>query len=130
MGWTVTRVLVDTDVLIEHLRTRRPVADKFRQLFTRDFSVFYSPVSRAEIYAGMRRGEEEPTANLFRIMESVVIDGRVGEKAGEYMRRYRASHSVELGDALQAACAFVFDLTLWTLNRKHYPMTEIRFFEL
>lgn len=125
----MTKVLVDTDVLIEHLRTRQPVADKFHELFTKGFSVFYSPVSRAEIYAGIRKGEEEPTANLFRIMALVVIDDRVGEKAGEYMRRYRASHSVELADALQAACAFVFHLPLWTLNRKHYPMREIHFFE-
>jgi predicted nucleic acid-binding protein len=126
----VTKVLVDTDVLIEHLRARPPVADKFRELFTKGFSVFHSPVSRSEIYAGMRKGEEQPTANLFRVMGLVVIDDRVGEKAGEYMRQYRASHSVELADALQAACAFVFHLPLWALNRKHYPMRDIQFFEI
>jgi len=122
------RVLVDTDVLIEHLRGRPPVAGQYRALFGRGVTVFYSPVAKAEFYAGIRKGEEDVTGTLFRIMELVLIDDKVGEKAGEYMRKYRASHNVQLGDALQAACAFAFQVPLWTLNRKHYPMKDIELY--
>lgn len=126
----MTKVLVDTDVLIEPLRGNQLIIGKFKEVFTKGLTVFYSPVSKAEIYAGIRRGEEEVTANLFRIMEPVVIDDNVGEKAGEYMKRYRASNNVQLGDALQAACAFVFGIPLWTRNKKHYPMKDIVFFHI
>lgn len=121
-------ILVDSDVLIEHLRGRDPVASEFRQLFSAGHAVFYSPVSKAEIYAGLRKGEEPVTADLFRIMHSILIDDTVGEKAGNYLRRFHASHALQLGDALQAACALVFELRLWTLNRKHYPMKDIHFY--
>lgn len=123
-----TKLLVDTDVLIEHLRGRDPAAAKFEALVTTEVSIFYSPVSKAEIYAGMRKGEEEKTANLFRLLQPVMIEDKVSEKAGRYLNQYQQSHGLELGDALQAACAFVFAVQLWTLDKKHYPMTDIEFF--
>jgi predicted nucleic acid-binding protein len=36
------------------------------------------------------------------------------------------SRGVELGDALIAASAGVSGLMLWTMNKNHYPMPEIR----
>jgi hypothetical protein len=36
---------------------------------------------------------------------------------------------VELGDALIAASAAASGAMLWTRNRKHYPMTELAFYE-
>jgi hypothetical protein len=59
----------------------------------------------------------------------VPADAAVGRRAGEYLRRYRKSHSVELGDALIAATAVVSGAMLWTRNRKHYPMTELTFYD-
>jgi predicted nucleic acid-binding protein len=51
----------------------------------------------------------------------------------EWLRGYQPfvakSHSVELGDALIAACASSEGLKLWTLNKKHYPMKDIDFHE-
>ena len=52
-----------------------------------------------------------------------------GRRAGEYLRRYRKSHTVELGDAMIAASAVVSGARLWTQNRKRYPMPELTYFE-
>jgi hypothetical protein len=35
---------------------------------------------------------------------------------------------VELSDALIAACASSHGRQLWTLDKKHYPMKDVRFF--
>ena len=56
-------------------------------------------------------------------------DAAVGRRAGEYLRRYRNTHGVELGDALIAATAVVNGAMLWTRDRKHYPMKEVSFFD-
>ena len=56
------------------------------------------------------------------------VDGETGRRAGDYLRQYRKSHSVELGDALIAATAVQNDAALWTRNRKHYPMNELSFY--
>ena len=36
---------------------------------------------------------------------------------------------MEIADALVAAAASLSGMRLWTLNRKHYPMEDVRFFE-
>jgi predicted nucleic acid-binding protein len=69
-----------------------------------------------------------PLTNLFRALTCIPIDGEVGRRAGAYLQRYRKSHGVEIADALIAAGAAQYGATLWTLNRKHYPMREVSFF--
>ncbi len=46
----------------------------------------------------------------------------IGVKAGEYLKKYRASHGVGAIDALIAATAESHSLNLATLNLKHFPM--------
>ena len=57
------------------------------------------------------------------------IDEEVGRQAGTYMRQFSKSHSVEIADALIAACATLNRAELWTRNRKHYPMKDLTFFD-
>jgi hypothetical protein len=61
-------------------------------------------------------------------MICIPVDAKVGRQAGEYLRRHRKCDGVELGDALIAATATLHQLQLWTRNRKHYPMQEIRLY--
>jgi len=123
-----TKVLLDSDVIIEWLRGHAPFVAQISELLDSHSELYWTPVSIAEIYAGVRKNEEEATANLFLLLEPVAISADTGRKAGFYLRSYSKSHGVELGDALIAACSAAEDLPLWTLNRKHYPMKDIRFF--
>ena len=121
-------ILIDTDVLIEYLRDNEKIVRSFTEVYNREKKLCFSPITRAEIVAGLRKGEEGITAKLFGLMECLKIDDAIGQKAGEYMKSHRASHSTEIADALIAATAYVADLSLWTLNKKHYPMKDIEFF--
>ena len=89
---------------------------------------FYSPVTLAEIRHGMRAHEREATERVLSSMASVPIEVEIGARAGDYLRAFHASHAVELGDALIAATASVHQLSLWTQNKKHFPMKDINFF--
>lgn len=55
-------------------------------------------------------------------------DTQIERQAGDLMRRFRPSHGLELGDALIAATASLHGLRLWTRNRKHYPMRDLKFY--
>ena len=55
------------------------------------------------------------------------IDEEAGRQAGNFLRRYRQSHGIEIADALIGAAANRAEL--WTRNRKHYPMKEVSFFD-
>ena len=122
-------VLVDSDVLIEVSRGRdSDILRKWLALSRSDAAILYSPVNAAELWAGARPREHQVLTNLFNALLCVPIDYETGRRAGEYLRQYRASHSVESGAALVAAAAVVSGAALWTRNRKHYPMKEISFF--
>ena len=90
--------------------------------------VLYSPVTAAELWAGARPREHPELNNLFHTLLCVPIDSETGRQAGEYLRLYRKSYGVELGDALIAAAAVLNQAELWTRNRKHYPMKELSFY--
>lgn len=77
----------------------------------------------------MRPGEEGFTRGFFEARGEVVIDAEVGRRAGEYLALYSKSHGVGIADALTAAAASTSGLRLWTLNRRHYPMRDLRFYE-
>lgn len=91
--------------------------------------ILFSPVTAAELWAGARPSEYSKLEALFDALVCVPADAPVGRKAGEYLHRYGKSHSVELGDALIAASTVASGGQLWTLNRKHYPMPELTFYE-
>jgi len=121
-------ILVDTDVLIEYLRNNEKIVKKFMETYKTDERLCFSPVTLAEIVAGLRKGEETIATKLFGLMECLKIDDGTGHKAGEYLKSFRASHSTEIADALIAATAHLNEVPLWTLNRKHYPMKDVAFF--
>ncbi|MGA7414940.1 MAG: PIN domain-containing protein [Bryobacteraceae bacterium] len=122
-------VLVDSDILIEVSRGRNAdLISRWIELSQHDVAILYSPVSTAELWAGARPAEHSAIDNLFRALTCVPIDAATGHQAGDYLRIYRKSHAVELGDALVAAAAVLSRAELWTRNRKHYPMKDLAFF--
>ena len=123
----MAKVLLDSDVLIEWLRGHEPVVQQIGTLIEEHAELFWTPVSIAEIFAGVRKDEEDAVANLFVLLESLPVTPAVGRKAGQYLKSYAKSHGVQLGDALIAACASTERFSLWTLNRKHYPMKDLSF---
>jgi hypothetical protein len=123
-------VLVDSDILIEVSRGRdADIVSRWLALGRSDAAILYSPVSAAELWAGARPAEHLALKNLFGALTCVSIDAETGRQAGEYLKRYRKSPAVELGDALIGASAVMNGASLWTRNRKHYPMKDLVFFE-
>ena len=123
-------VLVDSDILIEVSRGRNDsILAKWADLSSSDALILFSPVNEAELWAGARPTEYDSLEALFSALACAPANAAVGRRAGDYLRRYRKSHSLELGDALIAATAVAHNAMLWTRNRKHYPMQELMFFD-
>jgi len=125
----MSEVLIDTDILIEVLRGRKPeVIRLWSDTVSEAGAMFYSPVTLAEIRHGTRANERESTDRVLSSMVSVPIDREIGARAGDYLRAFHASHAIEIADALIAATASIHQLELWTQNRKHFPMKDVHFF--
>jgi hypothetical protein len=123
-------VLIDSDIFIEVTRGRDPrILSSWERLSRSEEEVLYSPVTAAEVWCGARTHEFELLNNLFDTMLCAPIDSDTGRLAGDYLRLYRRSHALALGDALIAATAVLNHAELWTRNRKHYPMPGLSFFK-
>lgn len=121
-------ILLDSDIVIEILRSRdQLVLSQWRALASAGTLVLFSPVSAAEIWAGVRPNERGATSLFFSHLNCVPVEYKTGELAGEFLCQFSKSHNVMLGDALIAATAILSQAALWTRNRKHYPMPEVTF---
>jgi predicted nucleic acid-binding protein len=98
-------VLYDSDVIIEILRGRPNTVKAATALEAGGVPSYCTAVAWAEVYAGIRPGEEPLTQAFFEARGEIVLDGVVGRRAGAYLARYARSPAVELADALVAAAA-------------------------
>ncbi len=120
------KILLDTDVIIECLKGNKEIIAILEGLYEEGCIISFAPISRAEVYAGLRKGEEKETNELLQTIESLPIDDKIGQVAGTYLAKFRKSHSLEIADALIAATAMVNKAHLYTLNQKHYPMEDVK----
>lgn len=103
----INGVLLDTDVLIDHIRGRRRVIEIA--------SSVTSVVTRAELFAGREREEPAVEALLGRLSE-IEVTPDIARQAGRIRRNTR----LDIADALIAATALEHGLVVMTRNRRHF----------
>ena len=118
------RLVLDTSVLIDHLRGRPKAATEIiPRAVARGDELWSSYVVRAEVLAGMRAVEEAATRDLLRLITWVDVDESLSEASGALGRRFLSSHpGIDIADLIVAALAQHLDAELKTTNVKHFPM--------
>ena len=53
------------------------------------------------------------------------VDQRIIDKAGELYRHWNPHCGTDVNDAILAATAIKFNGIIYTLNTKHYPMSDV-----
>jgi hypothetical protein len=116
-------ILIDSDIIIWILRGNSDIKDQM-EVFVNDINekLFITPIQISEIYAGLKEKERIDTSLFLETLPCLEINDHVGKLAGEYLNIYKKSHGLTLADAMIAACSKIYNLKLWTLNKKHYPM--------
>ena len=118
-------ILIDSDILIEHLRGKAEAQDWLVQARESSGPLAISVVSVTEIAGGMRSPERREVIRLLGSMQRFEVTEQVTWRASTLMQQYRRSHSgIGLGDYLIAATALTEGLELASLNIRHYPMFE------
>jgi predicted nucleic acid-binding protein len=83
----------------------------------------------SEVYAGLRPGEEQRTAELLESLLYYEVNYAVAKRAGLYKRDYgKRGSTLSLTDCTMAAVAVENHLTLITDNVRNFPMKELSLF--
>ena len=116
-------ILVDSDVIISHLRGHEEARDWLRAARQRSGRLAVSAVSVVEVAGGMRSPERKQVTRLLASLLILPVSERIAWRAAEFMRTHRRAHAgIGLGDYLIAASVDIEGLDLATLNVRHFPM--------
>jgi len=125
------RLLLDTSVLIDVLRSRRGRRSWLADLVRAGHKLETSALNIAEVYAGMRPEEEAQTAAFLGALLTHPITISAAEKAGRLRNQWaRKGRTLTLADMMVAAIALEQECELVTDNRKDFPLPELRLYDI
>lgn len=119
-----SHVLVDTDVIIWHMRGNENARQIIYGLESRAISI----VTQMELVQGLRNRQEQ--ISLHRFLEQLEfqvfpVSEVVSQRALFLMEEWRLSHHMFMADALIAATAIEHGCSLLSGNGKHYQFLKM-----
>jgi predicted nucleic acid-binding protein len=115
--------MLDTTVLIDVLRNRNKRRAWLEQLVLSGKVLATSTISIAEVYGGLRPGEQAATRMHLANLEWLPVSAPIAEQAGLIkagLRRKGLTHSIT--DMIVAATAIEYGCALATDNQKHFQV--------
>jgi len=112
-------MLIDTDVLIWHMRGYEHARKVITDMERRHISI----VTQMELVQGLRNKEEQRALHRFLDQKQFVVypaSENISQHALFLMEEWHLSHHMLMADALIAATAIEYGLSLLTANAKHY----------
>ena len=118
----MAEVLLDSDILIDHLRGYEPARQYLKRFEAAEGQGYLSIITVAELAAGqMRQAKEEAKVQrLLALFTHIDLNFAIAWRGGEIRRQYHT----RLADALIAATALIHHLRLATRNLQHFTPIE------
>ena len=117
--------VIDTSIVIDHLRGYQPASDLLDELLARSVRLVTSELVRFELLAGVRKKDEEALEAFFDVVDIVPVVETIARRGAALAQVHRASHSgIDSVDYLIAATSIVLEAPLLTRNVRHFPMFQ------
>ncbi|MBC8447290.1 MAG: type II toxin-antitoxin system VapC family toxin [Chloroflexi bacterium] len=126
----MARYLLDTGLVIRHLRGERRIVRLLRGIGKRE-RLTISSITRIEVLAGMHPEERYQTRKLLSRFLNYDVTKEIADRTGDLLSEYRQrGQAIALPDTIIAATALQQQLTLITLNPKDYPFQGLSLYPL
>lgn len=122
----MTRYVLDTSFIIDHLRGDPAATERFAQLFEHGDQPVVHEIAACEAWTGAPVAGDPALTSLLRAVEFVQPGPELAQAAGVWRQEARTrGHVLSLADALIAAAAFD-DAIILTRNVKDFELTPVR----
>lgn len=116
-------ILCDTNILVEFYKNDPAVINELRNIDTDQLAI--SVITQAELYYGaINKAELSQIQKHLNLLNNLPIDQHISTQFIQLMAQYSLSHKLTIPDALIAATALVYDISLYTLNIKDFRFIE------
>lgn len=121
-GMQLSRISIDSDVLIWYLRGNADVANQIEGYIASDTIIVASTIVILEVLRGMRSDEILMTRSLLDTLQAIPVDQSVIEEAYRLFGDGRVrGQTLPFNDSIVAATAVIAHAPLFTYNTKDYP---------
>ena len=122
----MSKYLLDTTVLIDHLRGRQQVVEFVTGLADAGNELGVCSIGVAELYSGLGDKHRAVAEKLIDSLDYWDATKQAAKMAGVYRHDFaRNGVALTTTDAMVAAIAAAHGASLITANVRHYPMKEI-----
>jgi len=126
----MAKYILDTTLLIDHLRGRKEAAELVDTLALDGHRLGVCCVSITELYSGLGQDARVAAGDLTDGLEYYEVSREAAKEAGRYRYEFaRRGTILSTTDTLIAATAIAEGATLITANTRDFPMEEIELLE-
>jgi len=112
-------ILCDTNILIEFYKGNPVVVDALRAIGSSNLAI--SVITMGELYYGAKdKRELRKIQHHLSLIQQIPLDTGISALLIKLLRDYALSHRLTVPDALIAATAIQYNLSLYTLNVKDF----------
>jgi len=123
----MTRYVLDSTFLIDHLRGEAAAVTRFREMNETGDESIVTDITAAELWSGRRRGSGHEIETFLRFIDYVHPSLATARLAGTWRAEARESgRTLDLPDALIAATAFDQEAAVLTRNVRDFALTPVR----
>ena len=112
-------VLCDTNILIDLSKRNQDIIQNLKAIGT--VNVRVSAISAGEfIFGALNKADLVKINKALDAITIIQVSEEISKEGIALVKRYGLSHTLTVPDALIAATALIYDLPLYTLNRKDF----------
>jgi tRNA(fMet)-specific endonuclease VapC len=123
----LTKYLLDTTILIEHLRGKKPAVNFITEAVRHGHRLAVCCINVAELYSGLSPEQAARAEKLINALDYYEATADSARQAGVYRYEFaRQGISLSVSDTLVSAIAKGNDAIVVTANVRDYPMKDIQ----
>jgi len=116
-------IIVDTSILIDYSKGKLDILDN-------NFNDYYiNSIIELEFLVGaLNKRELKKLNKILSKFQYLELDQDIMNLSIKLINRYRLSHNMGIYDSIIASTCMIYDLPLWTYNKKDFRFLDIKLY--